>query len=116
MECDFMNKILLVGRLVKDPELKVLEESQKSMTRIVIAVDRGYKNGDGERKADFIPVSIWGKKAEIICKYLRKGSFISVSGRLRTGTYEDRDGNKKYLSEVVAEDFHFVEYKKKEEA
>ena len=63
---------------------------------------------DGTRKADLIPVTIWGRKAEVICKYMTKGSYISLSGRLRTGSYEDKDGNKKYIAEVVAEDFKFV--------
>ncbi len=111
-----MNKILLVGRLVKDPELRILEESQKMVTRFVIAVNRDYVSANGERKADFIPVSVWGKRAETICQYMHKGSIISISGRLKTGSYEDKDGNKKYIYEVVAEDFHFIDYKKKEEA
>lgn len=110
-----MNKILLVGRLVKDPELKVLENSEKMVAKFVIAVNRGYKSAEGDRKADFIPVSVWGKRAEIVCKYMEKGSFISVSGRLRTGSYEDKEGNKKYVYEVVAEDFHFLDHRKKEE-
>ncbi|MBU5592563.1 single-stranded DNA-binding protein [Clostridium sp. MSJ-4] len=110
-----MNKILLVGRLVKDPELKVFEQDERMVARFVVAVNRNYKNSEGENKADFIPVSVWGRRAEIISKYLQKGSFISVSGRLKTGSYEDKEGNKRYTYEVVAEDFHFVENRKKEE-
>lgn len=103
-----MNKILLVGRLVKDPEQRIIEDSQKALTKIIIAVNRDYKEPDGERKADFIPVSFWGKKGDIILKHLHKGDLISVGGRLRMGSYVDKDGNKKYISDVVAEDFKFV--------
>ena len=104
----YMNKIVLLGKLIKDPELKTIENGEKSFTRFIIAVDRNFKSADGTRKADLIPVTIWGRKAEVICKYMTKGSYISLSGRLRTGSYEDKEGNKKYIAEVVAEDFKFV--------
>ncbi|MBB6631539.1 single-stranded DNA-binding protein [Clostridium algidicarnis] len=110
-----MNKILLVGRLVKDPEIKVLQEGERMVAKFTVAVNRNYKNSDGENKADFVPVSVWGKRAEIIMKYLQKGSFVSISGRLNTGSYEDKEGNRRYTYEVVAEDFHFVENRKKDE-
>lgn len=103
-----MNKIVLLGRLIKDPELRELENGDKSFTKFIIAVERNFKSADGTRKADLIPVTVWGKKAEVICKYMRKGSCISLSGRLRTGSYEDKEGNKKYIAEVIAEDFKFV--------
>ena len=110
-----MNKIVLLGRLIRDPELRELENGDKSFTKFIKAVDRNFKSADGTRKADLIPVTVWGKKAEVICKYMKKGSYISLSGRLRTGSYEDRDGNKKYLAEVVAEDFKFVGGRRTEE-
>ncbi|WP_024614326.1 single-stranded DNA-binding protein [Clostridium sp. Ade.TY] len=103
-----MNKIVLLGKLIKDPELKQLENSEKVNTRFIIAVERSFKSLDGLRKSDLIPISVWGKKAEVICKYLKKGNYISISGRLRTGSYEGKDGTKKYIAEVVAEDFKFV--------
>lgn len=103
-----MNKIVLLGKLIRDPELRTLEEGNKVFTRFIIAVDRNFKSQDGTRKADLIPVTFWGRKAEVVCQYLKKGSYISLSGRLRTGSYEDKDGNKKYIAEVVAEDFKFV--------
>ena len=103
-----MNKIVLLGKLIKDPELRTIEEGNKVFTRFIIAVDRNFKAQDGTRKADLIPVTFWGRKAEVVCQYLKKGSYISLSGRLRTGSYEDKDGNKKYIAEVVAEDFKFV--------
>lgn len=107
-----MNKIVLLGKLIKDPEIKALEGTDKVFTRFIIAVDRNFKSQDGTRKADLIPVTFWGRKAEVVCQYMKKGSYISLSGRLRTGSYEDKDGNKKYIAEVVAEDFKFVGDKK----
>lgn len=107
-----MNKIILIGNLTVDPELKYIEGLNKNCTRFVIAVDRNHKSSDGEIKADFIPVTIWGKKAEVVCKYMQKGDCISLSGRLRTGSYDDKDGNKRYISEVVADEFRFVGNKK----
>ena len=103
-----MNKIVLLGKLIRDPELRTLEDGNKVFTRFIIAVDRNFKAQDGTRKADLIPVTLWGRKAEVVCQYMKKGSYISLSGRLRTGSYEDKEGNKKYIAEVVAEDFKFV--------
>ena len=76
-----MNKIVLLGKLIRDPELRTLEDGSKAFTRFIIAVDRNFKAQDGTRKADLIPVTLWGRKAEVVCQYLRK---------------------------VVAEDFKFV--------
>ena len=103
-----MNKIVLLGKLIRDPELKTIENGEKVFTRFIIAVDRNFKSADGTRKADLIPVTIWGRKAEVVCKYMTKGSYISLSGRLKTGSYEDKQGNKKYIAEVVDEDVKIV--------
>ena len=103
-----MNKIVLLGKLIKDPELKTIDNGEKVFTRFIVAVERNFKSADGTRKSDIIPVTMWGRKAEVICKFMKKGSYISLSGRLKTGSYEDKQGNKKYLAEVVAEDFKFV--------
>ena len=103
-----MNKIVLVGKLIKDPELKTIEDTEKVFTRFIVAVERNFKAADGTRKADLIPITMWGRKAEVICRYMKRGSYISISGRLKTGSYEDKFGNKKYIAEVVAEDFKFV--------
>jgi single-strand DNA-binding protein len=107
-----MNKIILLGRLVKDPELRYTENGDKIYTKFTIAVQRNFRLPDGIREADFIPVKVWGKKAEVIVKYMKKGSLITLSGRLRTGSYEDKEGNRKYIAEVVAEDFKFLENRK----
>ncbi|SFD21203.1 single-stranded DNA-binding protein [Clostridium uliginosum] len=109
-----MNKIILVGRFIKDPELMHIQNENKVYTKFIIAVDRLFKDLDGTRKADLIPVIIWGKKAEVICKYMKKGSCISLSGRLKTGSYENKEGNKRYTAEVIGEDFKFIGNKKEE--
>lgn len=111
-----MNRIVLLGRLTKDPEVRVIEEKNKTVARFVLAVDRNFKNESGEHEADFIPVVLWGKRAEITGQYMTKGSLVSVSGRLQTRSYEDKEGKRKYVSEVVADEFRIVESKKTEEA
>ncbi|MGG7162868.1 single-stranded DNA-binding protein [Clostridium ihumii] len=107
-----MNRIVLVGRITKKPELKSLDGNTKVFTRIMLAVDRPYKTATGEKQVDFIPVILWGKKAEIVCEYLDKSSVVSVTGRLQTRVFENNEGQKKYISEVIADEFQFMNYKK----
>lgn len=109
-----MNKIVLMGKIIKDPELRVLEETEKVFTKFIIAVERNFKASDGTRKSDLIPVVMWGRKAEVICEYGKKGTMLTLSGRLRTGSYEDKEGNKKYIAEVIAEDFKFLQRRPQE--
>ena len=108
-----MNNIVLIGRMVKDPELKHTKEQDKVYSKFIIAVDRNFKLADGTRECDFIPIVVWGKKAEVICKYMKKGDSISIIGRLRMDRYEDEDNNKKYITEVVADNFKFISTNKK---
>ncbi|MGL5617306.1 MAG: single-stranded DNA-binding protein [Sarcina sp.] len=103
-----MNKIVLLGRLVKNPELKTIENSDKVYTKITIAVKRNYKSSTGERKSDFIPLIMWDKRAEAACQYLAKGDIISVSGRLITKSYEDFESKRRYFIEVSVDDFRKV--------
>lgn len=110
-----MNSIALIGRLVKDPELKHTKDQNKSYCKFIIAVDRNYKSADGTRECDFIPIMIWGKKAEVICTYMKKGDSISIIGKLRIDKYEDENNNKKYVTEVIADDFKFIKINKKVE-
>jgi len=107
-----MNKIILIGRLTKDPETKIIEETGRVLCKFILAVDRHFKDANGEKQADFIPVIFWGKKAEIISEYMTKGRLISISGRLQTDHYEASDGTMRYKAEVVADDFQFVDGKK----
>lgn len=110
-----MNRIILIGRLTKDPEKRVLEDAGKILTKFTVAVEREYRNANGEREVDFIPIIVWGKKAEVAAEYLTKGSLISVCGRLVSRTIEDNQGGRKYISEVVADTLQFLELKKNSE-
>ena len=111
-----MNKIILMGRLVKDPELKKVENSDKVYTKFTIAIRRDYKSLDGERKSDFIPLIMWEKKAELACQFLKKGDSITLSGRLITRNYEDTEGKRRYFIEVSVDEFRKISpYKKIEE-
>ena len=108
-----MNKVILVGRLTAKPELRYTP-SNIAHSRFTIAVNRNYTNEDGTRTADFINVLSWRKQAETICKYFDKGSQIAIEGRLQSGSYDDKDGNKRYTLDVALENFEFVESKKRE--
>lgn len=110
-----MNKVIILGRLTSKPELRYTA-SNTEYTRFSIAVNRNFTNEEGKREADFINVVAWRKQAETVCKYFDKGSQIAVEGRLQSGSYEDKDGNKRSTLDVVLENFEFVDTKKKEEA
>lgn len=102
-----MNKTVLVGRLVKDPELKFTPGNGTAVCTFTLAVDR-RKRDDG---ADFIPIVVWGKIAENTANYTAKGSLVSVSGRIQTRSYDAKDGTKRYVTEVVAEEVQFLDKK-----
>jgi single stranded DNA-binding protein (ssb) len=104
-----MNKVILIGRLTRDPELRFTAGSGSAVTTFTLAVDRNFKNKDGQKEADFINIVVWNKLAEIIANNVTKGKLVAVSGRLQTRTYEGNDGQKKYITEVVADDFQFLE-------
>ena len=106
-----LNKVVLAGRMTADPELKQTP-SGVSVLSFSIAINRGYvsKNSEqGERQADFINVVAWRQTAEFISKYFRKGSAICVTGSIQTRTWNDNSGNKRYATEVVADEAMFVE-------
>ena len=105
-----MNKVVLVGRLTTKPELSSKEKTVYS--RFSVAVNRNYKDADGNRGVDFINVIAWGKNAENITTYLDKGSLISLDGSIITGSYEDKDGKKHNTFDVNLDHFEFVESKK----
>ena len=106
-----MNKVVLVGRLTRDPEVRYSQgDSATAVARYTVAVDRRFKR-DGEPTADFIPCVVFGRSAEFAEKYFRQGMRISVSGRIQTGSYTNRDGQKVYTTDVVVEDQEFAESK-----
>ena len=105
-----MNKITLLGRLTKDPEIRYTP-SQKVVASIVIAVDRPFTGADGKREADFIPVVIWGKPAELVGNSCAKGHRLLVEGRLQIRNFDAKDGTKHWVTEVVANNIEFIERK-----
>jgi len=110
-----MNKALLVGRLTTKPELRYTN-ANIPYTRFSLAVDRGVNNSNGEKITDFINVVVWRKQAETVCQYLNKGSLVSVEGRIQTGNYTDKDGNKRYTTDVAADNIRFLESKAQSQA
>lgn len=104
-----MNKVILIGRVTRDPELRYTASNIPS-TRFTIAVNRPFQNQNGEREADFINVVVWRKQAENVKKYVSKGSLIAVEGRIQTGSYE-KDGQRVYTTDVVADNVQFLESK-----
>lgn len=106
-----MNKVVLVGRLTRDPEVRYSQgDSATAVARYTVAVDRRFKR-DGEPTADFIPCVVFGRSAEFAEKYFRQGMRISVSGRIQTGSYTNKDGVRVYTTEVVVEEQEFAESK-----
>lgn len=110
-----MNKVMLVGRLTAKPELKYTA-SNVAFTRFTVAVNRTFTNNDGKREADFINVVAWRKQAETISRFFDKGNLIGIEGRLQTGSYDDKDGNKRYTTDVALDNFEFVESKKSQQS
>ena len=107
-----MNKVILMGRLTNDPEVRYgTGERNMAVGRYTLAVDRRYKR-DGEQPADFIRCVAFDKAAEFAEKYFRKGMRICVSGRIRTGSYTNREGQKVYTTDIIIEDQEFAESKK----
>ncbi len=102
-----MNKVFLIGRLTKDPDLRYTPSNVASAT-FSLAVNRNFTNQNGVREADFINIVMWRKQAETAKKYLTKGSLIAVEGRIQTRNYDGQDGKKVYVTEVVADNFEFL--------
>ena len=107
-----MNRVDLVGRLVRDPELRHSQTSGRAVAQFNIAINRNYTNQDGEREADFPTIVVWDKQAENVNKYCHKGDLVEIEGRLQTRNYDDKDGKKVYVTEVVASRVGFLQTKK----
>ena len=99
-----MNKVILTGRLTAKPELQYTPNTQTAVTKITIAVDRQTKDGG----ADFIRVTVFGRQAENVCRYMDKGRMIAVEGSIQTGSYKDRDGKTVYTQDVIANHTEFL--------
>ncbi len=102
-----MNRVVLVGRLTRDPEMRTTS-SGISQTRFTLAVNRRSTGQNGEREADFISCVAWRGTAEAIAKYLTKGRELAVEGRIQTGSYDAQDGTKRYTTDVVVDNFTFI--------
>ena len=109
-----LNQVVLVGRLVSDPEIKELEEGAKA-SNITLAVPRSFKNADGEYETDFIQFTLWDNIATNTCEYCKKGDIIGVKGRVQCETIEKEDETKEYKMELIAEKVTFLSSKKADE-
>lgn len=105
-----MNKVVLLGRLTKEPEVRYTN-SNKVVAQFTLAVNRPYFNAEGQQEADFIPVVLWGKSAETFGNTVSKGQRVLVEGRMQTRSYDAKDGSKRYVTEVIAERFEYIELK-----
>lgn len=102
-----MNKVVLIGRLTRDPELRYTG-SNLPVATFSLAVNRNFSNQNGEREADFINIVVWRKQAENCKNYLTQGSQVAIEGRIQTRTYDDQNGQRRYITEVVADNVEFL--------
>ncbi len=105
-----MNKVFLIGRLVRDPELRYTG-SNVAVATFSLAVSRNFTGANGERETDFINIVVWRKQAENVKNYLNQGSQVAIDGRIQTRSYDDQDGKKRYVTEVVADNVQFLDSK-----
>lgn len=104
-----MNRVILIGRLTKDPELKYAPGTGNAVTTFTLAVDRRFANKEGQREADFVPIVVWGKSAENVANYCSKGKLIGVAGRLQIRSYEGKDGVRRTVAEIIADEVQFLD-------
>lgn len=109
-----LNSTALVGRMTKDPDLKYTQ-SGKGVANFTLAVERNFKDANGEKLTDFINCVVWGKGAETLCNYTHKGSMVGVVGEINTRSYENQQGQKMFVTEVNVRDFQFLSYAKDEQ-
>lgn len=105
-----MNKVVLMGRLVKEPEVRYTQTG-KVAASFTLAIDRPFTSQNGQREADFIPCVIWGKSAELMGNTVSKGQRVLVEGRIQVRSYKDNQGNNRYVTEVVCDGFEYIERK-----
>lgn len=109
-----MNKVFLIGRLVRDPELRYTG-SNIAVATFSIAVNRNFAGANGERETDFINIVVWRKQAENCKNYITQGSQVAIDGRIQTRSYDDQNGQKRYVTEVVADNVQFLDTKAERE-
>ncbi|WP_243354372.1 single-stranded DNA-binding protein [Bacillus litorisediminis] len=103
-----LNQVTLVGRLTRDPEVRRTPEGT-AVTNVTIAINRHFRNQQGEIEADFVPCTIWRKAAENTAQYCKKGSLVGVVGKIQTRFYENQEGKRVYVTEVVADSIQFID-------
>ena len=106
-----MNKVILIGRLTKEPETRYTKTNNIQVTSFTLAVSRRFAK-EGEQQADFINIVAWNKTAEFVSKYFKKGQQVAIVGRIQTRNYDDNNGVKHYVTEVIAEEVYFADSKK----
>ena len=109
-----MNKVILMGRLTRDPEVRYTQTNNTLVASFSLAVNRRFARQGEERQADFFNVVAWSKTGEFCSKYFKKGQQVGVIGRLQTRTWDDQNGTKHYITEVVAEEVYFADSKKED--
>ncbi len=107
-----MNKVVLMGRLTRDPEVRYTQTNNTLVASFSLAVNRRFARPGEERQADFINIVAWSKTGEFCSKYFKKGQQVGVIGRIQTRSYDDAQGQKRYVTEVVAEEAYFADSKK----
>nr|DAI88308.1 MAG TPA: Single strand binding protein [Caudoviricetes sp.] len=107
-----MNKVILLGRLTRDPETRYTQTSNMQVTSFTLAVNRRFVKQGEERQADFINCVAWNKTAEFVSKYFKKGQQVGIIGRIQTRNYDDEQGIKQYVTEIIAEEVYFAGDKK----
>lgn len=107
-----MNKVILLGRLTRDPETRYTQTSNMQVTSFALAVNRRFVKQGEERQADFINCVAWNKTAEFVSKYFKKGQQVGIIGRIQTRNYDDEQGIKHYVTEIIAEEVYFAGDKK----
>lgn len=103
-----LNRVILIGRLTKDPELRYTPQGI-AVAQFTLAVDRGFSSNREEREADFIPIVVWRQQAETCANYLRKGRLAAVEGRIQVRNYDNNEGRRVYVTEVIADNVRFLE-------
>ena len=109
-----MNKVFLIGRLTRDPELRYTGNNT-AVASFTLAVNRNFTSQSGEREADFINIVVWRKQAENVKNYIKQGSQVAIDGRIQTRSYDDQNGQKRYVTEVVADNVQFLDTKAQSE-
>ena len=110
-----MNSVILIGRLTRDPELRYIPSTGNALTTFSIAVDRAFTGKDGQKQTDFFNIVVWGKSAEYCANYLAKGRLAAVKGSIQNRTYDTKEGEKRYITEIVAENVQILEWGDKSE-